>query len=284
MGSIPDIPTARIRWVDVFATRPLTGNPLAVVLCDVHPPEGAMQALAAELGLSETVFAARGEEPSLRIFTPTTEIPMAGHPLVGSAWVLRDEGWTDDDAVLRTPGGHVTVAADADGASITPPPPRYVGEIDARALAAALGGVADGTAPIWNAGLSQVMLQVDDPQALAPDHDAVRTLGISDGWDGVSAFRIAHATPGEVVAEVRHFAAPIGIAEDPVTGSAAAALGAALAAAGHAEGGVLRLTVHQGHGMGRAGEVLVEAHTRDGVPANLRVGGRVIPVMRGTLA
>lgn len=283
MGPIPDIRAAGIRWVDVFATGPLTGNPLAVVLCEAHPPKAQMQALAAEFGLSETVFAARGARPSLRIFTPGTEIPMAGHPLVGSAWVLRDEGWTGDDATLTTPGGEVLVTADADGAFMTPPPPRHLGDVGAGEVAVALGGVADGRAPIWSAGLSQVMLEVDDPRSLVPDHEAIRTLGMRDGWDGVSAFRIERSDRGEAVAEVRHFAAPIGIAEDPVTGSAAGALGAALAAAGHADQGRLHLTVRQGHGMGRAGEVRVEARTRDGMPVHLRVGGRVIPVMQGTL-
>jgi trans-2,3-dihydro-3-hydroxyanthranilate isomerase len=283
MGSIPDITAARIRWVDVFATVPLTGNPLAVVLCDTHPPRDAMQALAAELGLSETVFAARGDRPSIRIFTPATEIPMAGHPLVGCAWVLHDEGWTGRDATLLAPGGEVVATADATGADIAPPPPHHVRDVSAGEVARAIGGTATGMAPVWNAGLSQVMLAVDDPQSLVPDHDAVRALGARDGWAGVSAYRIEQASPGIVTAEVRHFAMPIGIAEDPVTGSAAGALGAALAAAGHAAHGLLHLTVRQGHGMGRAGEVRVTVHTAGNVPTALRVGGRVLPVMQGTI-
>lgn len=283
MGSIPDIPAARIRWVDVFATAPLTGNPLAVLLCETHPPAAAMQALAAELGLSETVFAAPGEVPSLRIFTPATEIPMAGHPLVGAAWVLRDEGWIADDAVLATAGGDVVVAAGADGARIAPPPPRFVRTVTADDLAAALGTARAGGAPVWNAGLSQVMLEVPAPQSLAPDHGAIGAIGARDGWDGVSAYRIEHATPGRVQAEVRHFAAPIGIAEDPVTGSAAGALGAALAAE-HAHDGHLHLTVRQGHGLGRAGEVDVRVTVDHGAPTALSIGGRVTPVMQGHLA
>lgn len=283
MGSIPDIPAARIRWVDVFATAPLTGNPLAVLLCERHPPAPAMQALAAELGLSETVFAAPGEMPSLRIFTPATEIPLAGHPLVGAAWVLRDEGWIADDAVLATVGGDVMVATDAAGARIAPPPPRFIRMVDAHELGAALGAASTGRAPIWNAGLSQVMLEVPAPQSLVPDHGAIGALGARDGWDGVSAYRIEHAAPGRVVAEVRHFATPIGIAEDPVTGSAAGALGAALAA-GHGKAGRLHLTVRQGHGLGRAGEVDVQVAVEDGVPTALWIGGRVTPVMQGHLA
>lgn len=283
MGSIPDMPAARIHWVDVFATAPFTGNPLAVVVCESHPQPHAMQALAAELALSETVFAARGPVPSLRIFTPTTELPMAGHPLVGAAWVLRHEGWIADEAVLTTPGGKVVAHADPDGARIAPPPARHMGDVDAAELARALGATGSGTAPVWNAGLSQVMLEVADPQALRPDHGAVGALGARDGWDGVSAYRLTEASPGRVIAEVRHFATPIGIAEDPVTGSAAGALGAALASS-HALGGVLDLTVHQGHGMGRAGAVRVRVTSPHGDPVSLTVGGRVIPVMAGALA
>jgi len=283
MGPIPDITAARIRWVDVFATGPLTGNPLAVVLCDTHPPRDAMQALAAELGLSETVFAARGDRPSLRIFTPATEIPMAGHPLVGCAWVLHDEGWTGTEATLVTPGGDVTVSADSTGADVAPPPPHQVCDVSADEVARALGTTATGMAPVWNAGLSQVMLAVEHPQSLVPDHEALLALGIRDGWHGVSAYRIEQAAPGMVIAEVRHFAMPIGIAEDPVTGSAAGALGAALAAAGHAAQGALHLTVRQGHGLGRAGEVRVAVQAEGNVPTALRVGGRVLPVMQGTI-
>ncbi|MEO2057688.1 MAG: PhzF family phenazine biosynthesis protein, partial [Thermoleophilia bacterium] len=75
-----------IHWVDVFATGPLSGNPLAVLIGDHLPSTGRMQALAAEIGLSETVFAVPGDMPRLRIFTPVAEIPLAGHPLVGAAW------------------------------------------------------------------------------------------------------------------------------------------------------------------------------------------------------
>jgi len=272
-----------VRWVDVFATAPLTGNPLAVVLCATHPPAAAMQALAGEFGLSETVFVASGDPIHIRTFTPTTEIPMAGHPMVGAAWVLRDEGWIADEAVVNTPAGAIAVRAGSDGAYIAPPSPRHVTNIDAAPLAAALGAVAEGAVPIWNAGLTQVMLPVDDPTVLTPDHGAIAALGAQDGWDGVSAYRITQAAPGHVCAEVRHFAAPIGIDEDPVTGSAAGALGAALAAH-HAAEGVLSLTVRQGHRMGRPGEVTVEVAADSTGTTALWVGGRVLPVMAGRIA
>lgn len=290
MAPMPDIGPARIRWVDVFATGPLTGNPLAVVLVDQHPDDHTMQALAAELGLSETVFAARGDRVRLRIFTPTTEIPMAGHPLVGTAWVLRDEGWIGDHAVLVAPGGEVAAMADDDGAFMAPPAPRLVRTVDGDEIADALGcqvGQAEGgMAPVWDAGLPQVMLRTMHPDGIhmRPDRDArLVALGARDGWAGVSAYSLESPAPGVVRADVRHFAAPIGIAEDPVTGSAAGALAAALVGQGLASGGALDLTVRQGHGMGRAGEVRVHATAHGDVPTALRVGGRVLPVLRGEL-
>jgi trans-2,3-dihydro-3-hydroxyanthranilate isomerase len=94
---------------------------------------------------------------------------------------------------------------------------------------------------------------------------------------------VVYSSPGRITAEVRHFASPIGIAEDPVTGSAAGALGAALAYAGHGESGLLHLEVRQGHSMGRPGEVRVIVTITDDVPVALEVGGTVVPIMSGVI-
>ena len=278
-------------WVDVFATGPLSGNPLVVATADAMPTAGRMQALAAEFGVSETVFAEPGASPRLRIFTPTAEIPMAGHPLVGAAWVLRRIGWTGDDAVLSAPGGQVAVAADDQGARMTRPNPVAHGQADAHAIARLLGADAMGDAPIWHAGLPQAMLEVRDLDALAPDHDALRARGTDEGWAGVSAYVLrtdgpVHADGDEqpLVAEVRHFAAPIGIPEDPVTGSAAAALGACLAGRGMLGSGPRgRLTVMQGHRMGRPGRVDVVVDIGLDGPTAVTVGGAVVPVVTGAI-
>jgi trans-2,3-dihydro-3-hydroxyanthranilate isomerase len=275
----------RLTWVDVFATAPLTGNPLAVITDAVMPPPGRMQAIAAELGLSETVFATPGPVPEVRIFTPVAEIPLAGHPLVGAAWVLRHLGWIGDDAVIRAPGGDIPVHADDSGAQMTRTAPRAHGDADAPGIAAALGATATGPAPIWDAGLAQAMLPVDDLAALRPDHGRLRDLAARDGWVGVSAYRLEAA--GRITqAEVRHFAAPIGIDEDPVTGSAAAALGCALFTAGRRTGSAsagLDLVIRQGHHMGRPGHVEVSVRRdAEGVLA-VRVGGAVVPVITGTV-
>ena len=273
-------------WVDVFATGPLSGNPLVVVTGDRMPSADRMQRLAAEFGVSETVFAEPAPCPRLRIFTPEAEIPMAGHPLVGAAWVLRHIGWTGDDAVLSAPGGDVAVRADDDGAWMTRTGPAPRGHADARALAALLGATAVGDAPIWHAGLAQAMLEVTDLEGLAPDHEGLRAQGAAEGWDGVSAYVIRDdgrdAAGGGVVAEVRHFAAPIGIPEDPVTGSAAAALGACLSARGALDApGEGLLTVLQGRHVGRPGRVEVQVESGPDGPRAVTVGGAVVPVATG---
>ena len=86
---------SRLAWVDVFAAEAMTGNPLAVVLDADEWDPARMQAFAAELGISETTFVMAPDEDAdvrVRIFTPAMELPMAGHPIVGTAWVLRASG------------------------------------------------------------------------------------------------------------------------------------------------------------------------------------------------
>lgn len=274
-----------LHWVDVFATGPLTGNPLAVITCDALPGAQRMQRMASELGLSETVFAVPGDPPEVRIFTPEAEIPLAGHPMVGAAWVLRRVGWIRDAGVIRAPAGDIPVSADDDGADITIAGPRQVGTADATALAGLLGARGAHEAPVWDAGLPQAMLRVDDLDALIPDHPALRAMGLDGGWAGVSAYVLDDpGGAGPAVARVRHFAGPIGIPEDPVTGSAAGALGACLAAGGRAtDHGELDLVVRQGQHMGRPGEVRVRVSMQAANPVTVRVGGAVVPIMSGAV-
>ena len=115
----------RLVWVDVFAVRPLAGNPLAVVLDAVGLGDAAMQAVAAEIGLSETVFVLPPDGDAaarLRIFTPARELPMAGHPVVGTAWVLRREGRLAGAGALETGVGPLAVSAEGAAAEMTQAP------------------------------------------------------------------------------------------------------------------------------------------------------------------
>ena len=123
----------RLRWVDVFTDRPLAGNPLAVVLEADGLSDQQMQAIARETNLSETTFVLPSENhehaAKVRIFTPHVELPFAGHPTVGTGWVLLDEGLVSSDAgaftleevrrdgrlAARELHGHLAARLDRDG-------------------------------------------------------------------------------------------------------------------------------------------------------------------------
>ena len=131
----------RYRLVDVFTDRPLWGNPLCVVL-DPCPSE-LMQAIAREANLSETTFPSQTGEDSyeMRIFSPTLELPFAGHPSLGTGWLLGPRRWTQ-----VTSGATVIVEADKDGATMSQPQPQFERlEEQREAILAALGlRTADG--------------------------------------------------------------------------------------------------------------------------------------------
>lgn len=211
---------------------------------------------------------------------------MAGHPVVGTAWVLHASGLTGERARLETEAG--TMAAQVRGGVATvelgaAAAGRAVDGAEA-AAAAGLDGAHDADARIWSAGVPQLMLRAPDAAAVRaarPDHDALDRLSARDGWLGVSVFALDGAPGGRLGADVRHFAPALGIPEDPVTGSAAAALGARLADAGHGESGVLEMVVRQTTAAGRGGGVAVRVESGGDGPARVRVGGRVVPLFEG---
>jgi len=277
-----------LAWVDVFAAEAMTGNPLAVVLDADGWPASRMQAFAAELGISETTFVLTpeaGGDHRVRIFTPARELPMAGHPIVGTAWVLRAAGRIDEHARLETDAGILAVRVRGSVATMDQAPPRALALVDG-AEAARAAGVAPAAGPlarVWSTGVPQLMLATD-PESLEsarPDHDALARLGERDGWLGVSVFAITGMHDGRILARARHFAPLLGVPEDPVTGSAAGALGACLADAGMADGGDLSMIVTQGTAGGRGGEVAVRVRAAGEAPARVQVGGRVVPLFEG---
>ncbi len=281
---------SRLAWVNVFAAAgAMSGNPLAVVLDAGGWTEARMQAFAAEVGLSETTFvmASRsGADHRVRIFTPVRELPMAGHPVVGTAWVLHAAGRIGERAVLETGAGDLPVRVQGQVATMDQATPEAGPVVDAAEVGAALGTdpLPDPPAQVWSTGVSQLMVRVASHgalEALRPDHDALAHLGGRDGWIGVSAYVLPEAADGRLRVNVRHFAPLVGVPEDPVTGSAAGALGACLAAAGVGTAGDLEMVVCQGASLGRPGEVAVRVASEDGTPRRVRVGGRVVPVLEG---
>jgi trans-2,3-dihydro-3-hydroxyanthranilate isomerase len=283
---------SRIVWVDVFAPAPLTGNPLAVVLDPEDLDATRMQALATELGLSETVFVLPPESPDhaarLRIFTPTSELPMAGHPVVGAAWVIHTAGDMGTAGLLETGVGPLAVRVSGQVATMVQAPPQAGPVVDAAEAADACGlaPAAALEAQVWSTGIPQLMLRVSSVEDLAaarPDGEALRRLGERDGWVGVSLYAITGTTNGRVETQVRHFAPGLGVLEDPATGSAAGGLGACLASGGFGTGDALQLVVRQGIEMGRPSEIAVRVSVAGGEPRRVQVGGRVVPLFQGRL-
>ena len=255
------------RVVDVFSDRPLAGNALCVV---VDPcPDALQQPVAREVNLSETTFPVVTGDGTyeMRIFTPHTELPFAGHPSLGTAWVLGPGRWTQ-----TTAGATVVVEADAAGAVMTQPDPVFA-TADPAAAAAAVGlAGAEEAAVAEAAGLRHLVVATEAPiQRLDPDPARV-----------AAATRAVRASTLCVVRRlddrtlhVRVFAPAEGIAEDPGTGAAA---GPVAVFARSRWGTDPDVVVLQGAEVGRPSRIDVHAE-----PGNLRVGGNVAPCASGHL-
>ncbi len=237
--------TLAYQVVDVFTGTAFTGNPLAVVLDTDGLSTAQLQALANEFNLSETAFPQRSEvaDYRLRIFTPATELPFAGHPSVGAAWVMAQLGRVARGPVTMECGaGVLPLQVGDDDVTLTGGDPTLSGPLDAAPLLAAVGlDAADlaGEPRLAGTGLEWVCLPVRDDavaRSRPADLSAVPGAGVSVyALDG----REAHA---------RVFAGGVGVAEDPATGSAALALGVHLAGSGLLTGAYV---VRQGFEMGR---------------------------------
>jgi PhzF family phenazine biosynthesis protein len=208
----------RFVQVDAFADRPFAGNPAAVMPLDAWLPDETMQAIAAENNLAETAFTipAEGEaDYELRWFSPTTEIALCGHATLASGHVLMER----DDVRFRTrKAGILTVSREDDGYALDLPE-TLVREGEHRGLLAALGTPEAGLFLSWKGAEATAIILVEDEAAVracAPDMRALRDID-------VMAIVTAAGDGGyDVVSRV--FVPAWGVDEDPVTGSAHAAL------------------------------------------------------------
>jgi trans-2,3-dihydro-3-hydroxyanthranilate isomerase len=295
--------------VDVFTDRPFAGNPLAVVLGADDLGTGQMQALAAEFGLSETAFPlrptdaerARGVTYRLRIFTPGLELPFAGHPSVGTAWLLAARGLVAPGRVVQACGAGdlpLDVAPAGGPVRLTGGRPTWHDDVDAAPLLAAVGLPAVDAAAVAPAvagtGVEQVHLfvrpgaldvLVPDPVALAELPARVRLSGTGPlagllvvGWETPAGERSASA-------QVRMFGTGIGVEEDPATGSAALGLGVSAVAAGLLPGeGASTLSISQGAQMGRPSRLEVAVEAAGGRAVAVSVSGTAVAVAAGRVA
>jgi trans-2,3-dihydro-3-hydroxyanthranilate isomerase len=255
----------RYRIVDVFSDRPLAGNALCVVLDPC--PDALQPRLAREVNLSETTFPTVTGPGAyrMRILTPDGELPFAGHPSLGTAWVLGPGRWTQ-----TTTGATVEITADADGARMTQPDP-VIESHDTAAPTAALG--LPGAEAAWRVdigGTVFVLVATEAPiDRLTPSMLQVATVTTRVDAGGLGVFRRVD----DRTLHVRMFLPSLGIPEDPGTGGAAGAVG--VLACEH-WGTDVDATVRQGDEIGRP--CRIEVHAEAGA---VTVGGRVVACAEG---
>lgn len=289
-----------IHIVDVFAEQRFGGNPLGVVIHDGDVVEDDMQPLARELGYSETTFVERQLTPDgdvrVRIFTPTEELPFAGHPTLGTAWVARQHLLPDQPELIHLDltAGRIPVRVGDDGDLWLTAPMVELGRTWSTSDVYATLGIARATPPIAptilaSAGMPILIVPV-------PDIDALRTCDLDSRAFRAFAFTQVRQLFSEVVVYAvyvgarepgNHLAARMFIpdlpvrTEDPATGAAAACLGAYLL-----EHDLVDCTnevrIEQGVEMGRP-SILRLLVSRSAGGARIEVGGRIRPVLQGNL-
>jgi len=273
----------RFRLVNVFAESPLGGNPLCVFE-DARALDGdAMQALALQFNLSETTFVLPSDQATaaVRIFTPTFEMPFAGHPTLGTAHVVRALCGGGDRVTLAMKAGVIPVEADGDVWTLRANAPRHRVPAASNAdLAAALGLAPGdiGDAPLWvDTGSEQLVVPVAGADAVrraAPRAEAMQAYASN----GARAMAYVFARHADRVLARFFFLKHGAVVEDPGTGSACANLGGWLIATQAPL--PQRLTIDQGEAVGRPCRLAL-AVDADG---SIRVGGRVVEIGRGTIA
>ena len=276
------MPTLRYVVADVFTDRPLEGNQLAVFTDARGLDERTMQALALEIGFSETTFVLPPEQGGtvrIRIFTPKSELPFAGHPCLGTAWVLAtslQRGVID----LETKSGVVPVELEREGsgkivfARMSQPLPSVEPYSEAETLLQALR-VDKSRLPIerYDNGLRHTFVLLgsqEEVAALRPDFAALTELEVM-----VSCFAGSGAAW-----KTRVFAPADGVPEDPATGSAAGPLVVHLCRHGLAEWGEW-IEISQGVEIGRPSTLFARADGLDGKVEHVSVGGHAVVVARG---
>ena len=301
--------------VDVFTDTAYLGNPLAVVLDGTGLSNADMQHFARWTNLSETTFvlppsdtaAAQGADYQVRIFTPGGELPFAGHPTLGTCQAWLQAGGTPKapECIVQECGqGLVRIRRDGSRLAFAAPPlQRSLPSAQLLADVSAALGLAPQhilASQLLNNGPLWLGLLLDDEErllALAPDHAMLKALGQKVGVAHIEQGPTATpliarsnrearafgprtstpgAAPGVAQAQVRAFAAPIGVNEDPVTGSLNASLAQWLIADGLAPS---RYVATQGTCLGRHGQVMVSQDDQ----GQVWVGGDVVTCIAGTV-
>lgn len=296
----------RFHTLDVFTETALAGNPLAVVLDADGLSDARMQAIAGEFNLSETVFVCEPRDPvntaRLRIFTPTRELPFAGHPTIGTACLLAhiraagllasqdlrivlEEGVGDIVCEVRRRRGQALAATFAIPRlpeRLAAPPP------SAAEIAAAFGldrediGFDAHAPSVYGAGADFLFAPIRSLAAIRKARPGV--LPSADASAGPAAFLYTRETERAGSAyHARMFGGGWGVPEDPATGSAAAAFAGVLAAFAPPGDGETILTIEQGFEMGRPSFITLGLVFSAGALREASIGGSAVVVSSGSL-
>jgi len=290
--------------VDVFTDRAFGGNPLAVVLDAGRLSTAQMQAIAREFNYSETTFVLPPKDPAhdaqVRIFTVNREIPFAGHPNVGTAFVLASQAGKPPARLLfeeeagLVPVEVVTEQGRIVSAEFTAPQSlKRMSEVSAEQAAALLSLSArdvktDRHPPqVISVGLSFIAVELASREALRrarPDAAAFDKTFPLDGSDAVYLYTRdvpSDEQPCDLQARMFHPGSS-GLSEDPATGSATAAAAALLADLDATGDGELKLKIGQGVDMGRPSLLLTRVRKQGGKIISIHVGGASVKMMEGT--
>ncbi len=294
---------------DVFTSKKLSGNPLAVVMDSDGLETSDMQKIAGEFNLSETAFILKPQHPGhtarVKIFTPRQELPFAGHPTVGSAVALaqhrnRTEGEQTAILVLEEGVGPVRCAVKIDGDAPgfaefdlprLPEPVPFSGTQEAVAAALGIGhheiGFENHTITGWSAGVPFICIPL-------ANLDAARRTRLDERlWaefapkvKGILADAYVYCRETmhhDHAFHVRMFAPGAGISEDPATGSAAAAFSGAIVMHDAPVDGSHPILIEQGIEMGRPSSIRLELDVKGGSLESARIGGSAIKIAEGKL-
>ncbi|HUD87828.1 MAG TPA: PhzF family phenazine biosynthesis protein [Xanthobacteraceae bacterium] len=293
--------------VDVFTDKQFGGNPLAVVADGTGLSTPQMRAIAAEFNLAETTFVLPPQNPAhtaqVRIFTPRAELPFAGHPNVGTAFVLARNGEchgrpiTGDVLEFEEIAGLVRIdlfkqASKIVGARLAAPQPLTIGDIIANEVIAEACTVAASDIETRNhqpciagCGMPLVMVELKDLKALAaaqPRGDAFARHLPTNRATGIHLY--VHTGRDGIDIQSRMFAPLHGVPEDPATGSANVALIGLLAELRPEPDLRLEKIIAQGIEMGRPSRLDALAEKRAGKVTATYIGGRCVPMMQGVIA
>lgn len=303
---------AKIRFVqvDVFTDKPFAGNPLAVILDGRGLSTEKMQAIAKEMNLSETTFVLPPEDASahakVRIFTPAMELPFAGHPVVGTAYVMATEltkppsdgtfEYKLELGVGVLPVEVSVVLGDVARTVMTQKPPEFGRTLGADEINLLAKGLGLDSIEITGTGLPTQLVSTGYTHLMVPirslaaigkiqlDLNSLQAACKGAGVIGPYVFTRETVNP-DAHAHARLFAPGAGIVEDPATGSAAGPLAAYLV---HhrvitAHDPVTTIIIEQGIEMGRPSRIDAEVERTEKTVTKVRIGGQTVKVMEGTI-